>query len=178
MEIFEVILHTTADDEGLRNIVNYPIKGDEVMVKGYGVTPYDTDSALMQFKKTAEYWGNEDKTPVYHYVLSFTKETAPTVERAMEITEEVFSGTKRNHLTLFCAHQKERGPSIIHTHTVQSPTNYNDGSMMYADNSTLFPLAQRAADITQHKCRLVVKPEDKEKKEFHRVFYPHKNTKD
>ncbi len=43
------------------------------MVKGYGVTPYDTDSALMQFKKTTEYWENEDKTPVYHYILSFTK---------------------------------------------------------------------------------------------------------
>ena len=176
MEIFEVILHTTADDEGLRNIVNYPIKGDEVMVKGYGVTPYDADSALMQFKKTAEYWGNEGKTPVYHKVLSFTKETAPTAERAMELTEAIFSDIIDEHLTLIGAHHNERGPSEYHTHTVHSPTNYNDGSMMYADNSTLFPLAQRAANIMQQRCRLVVKKKKKKKKEFHRVFYPHKKS--
>lgn len=178
MEIFEVNLHTTADDERVWRVVNYPIKGKEVAAKGYGVTPYDTDSAVMQFKKTAEYWGNTGKTPVYHDVLSFTAETAPTPEIAMKLTEEIYSDVIKEHLDLMGAHEEERGPSKYHVHQVYSPTNFNDGSMMYHDNSTLFPIAQKVADVTQQPCRLVVKPEDKQKKEFHRVFYPHKNTTD
>lgn len=174
MEILEVILHTTADDECLRNVVNYPMSGREEIVKGYGVNPHNTDSALMQFRKTAEFWGNTDKTPVYHSVLSFTKATAPTAERAMELTEQIYGPILGDHLAIIGSHEKERGDSDYHTHAAISPTNYNNGSMMCADNSTLFPIAQRMADITGEKCRLVVKPEDKSKKEFHHMFYPHK----
>ncbi len=176
MEIFEVNLHTTGDNDCLRSVVGYPIKGNEVLSKGYGVTPHDTYSAALQFRKTAEFWGNEEKTPVYHDVLSFTKKTAPTAEKAMELTQEIFSAYLDDHLSLIGVHHKARGPSEFHTHTVISPTNYRNGKLMYADNSTLFPLAQHAADVMQETVRLVVKPEDKEKKEFHRLFYPHRRV--
>lgn len=178
MEILEINLHTSADDESVKRIINYPIKGKEVLSKGYGVTPYSTDSAIMQFKKTAEYWGNTNKTPVYHDVISFTVETAPTPEIAMKLTEEIFSDVIENHLTIIGVHHEERGPSEYHIHNVYSLTNINDGTMIHHDNHTLYPLAQKVADVTQQPCRLVVKPEDKNKKEFHRIFFPHKNTND
>lgn len=44
----------------------------------------------MQFKKTAEFFNNEDKTPLFHYMTSFTSETAPTAEKTMELTEKIF----------------------------------------------------------------------------------------
>lgn len=178
MEIFEVNLHTTGDCNCLNTVVGYPIKGNEVLSKGYGVTTHDPYSAALQFRKVAEFWGNECKTPVYHDVLSFTKKTAPTAERAMELTHEIFSPYLDDHLTLVGVHHKERGSSAYHTHTVISPTNYRNGKLMYADNSTLFPLAQHAADVMQETVRLVVKPEDKEKKEFHRLFYPHRQVEE
>ena len=178
MEILEVMLYTNADDEYIRNVINYPIKGKEVFAKGYGVTPYDTDSAITQFKSVAEYWNNDTKTPLFHNVISFTNDTASTVERAMELTEKILEPVLNNHLTLIGVHDKEHGSSELHVHEVYSPTNIYDGSMMHADNSTLYPLAQRVADVTGQQCRLVVKPEDREKKEFHRVFFPHKNHKD
>lgn len=178
MEIFEVNIHTNADDNCLRNVVNYPIKGKEILSKGYGVSPYDTNDAVMQMKKPAEYWENTDKTPICHDVISFTREIAPTAEKALELAEKIFAPYIDDHLTLIGVHEEERGPSAFHTHIVFSPTNINDGSMMNSDNSGLFPIAQRVADITGQKCRLVVKPEDKKKKEYHTVFYPHMQSND
>ena len=172
MEILEVNIHTNGDENCLRNVVNYPISGEEVLAKGFGVTPYDSDAAFRQFRQTAEFFNNQGKTPVYHYMTSFTKETAPTAERAMELTQEIFEPIIKEHLTLIGAHNKARGNSCYHTHIVVSPTNYNDGSMLYANNAVLYNLACRVADATGQPCRLVVKPENKAQKEFHKMFYP------
>ncbi len=173
MEICEVNLHTNGGQEYLENAVKYPIDERRVLAKGFGVTTHDPDIAVMQFSKTARFYNNENKTPLFHYVLSFTKKTASSAEQAMELSEKIFKPITDDHLALIGIHNKKRGDSEYHAHVAISPTNYINGNMMYADNSTLFPIAQRMADATGQECRLVVKPEDKQKKEFHKVFKPH-----
>ena len=46
-------------------------------------------------------WNNKDKTPVFHYMTAFTGETAPTAEKAMELTMDKESGfLKDGQMTL------------------------------------------------------------------------------
>ena len=173
MEELVILIHTNADEAGIRAIINYPIKGNEVLKKGYGVTPYNTDDAVMQMMSTASYWGNLGKSPICHAVLSFTEVTAPTPEKALELAEIIFGIYLSTHLMLIGIHEERHGPSLYHAHVVYSPTNFVNGSMIKSGNRGVFPLAKNVADVTRRMCRLVIKPEDKSKKEYHLCFYPH-----
>ena len=157
MEVFKVIKHTNGDDKCLMNVVNYPIGKDQVLKEGFGIDPNDSKQAFMQFKKVAEFWGNQDKSPCFHYVTSFTSETAPTAKRAMELTKEIFKEITDTHLAETGTHFKDGG---YHNHTVVSPTDINDGSMLYGDNTTNYALAQRMANVTGEPTMLVVRSDD------------------
>ena len=174
MEHLVILVHTNADDACIRAVINYPRKGKEVLKKGYGFTPYNTDDAVMQMMSTASYWGNLGKAPICHAVISFTEVTAPTPEKALMLTEKIFGIYLFNHLMLIGIHEERRGPSLYHAHVVYSPTNFVNGSMIKSGNGGYFPLAQNVANMTAQICRLVVKPEDKNKKQYHTFFFPHR----
>ncbi|MGN0407812.1 MAG: hypothetical protein ACI4EJ_06120, partial [Bacteroides sp.] len=78
MEICEVILHTNGGKDYLFNGAYYPVKGNEVLSAYYGVNSYCKDKIAEQFYRTASFFNNQYKTPLFHYVTSFTSETAPT----------------------------------------------------------------------------------------------------
>ena len=84
METLKVILHTNGDDKCLQNVVNYPMGKDQVLKEGFGIDINNSKNAAFQFKAVAKFHNNQDKTPVFHYMTSFTNETAPTPEKAME----------------------------------------------------------------------------------------------
>lgn len=88
----------------------------------------------MQFKKTAEFFNNQYKTPLFHYMTSYTPETALTTEKAMEFTQQIFAPFTENHQALMGIHNEKQGNSLNHAHTFMGPTNYNDDSMLYGDN--------------------------------------------
>lgn len=172
METFKVILHTNGDKKCLYKVMKYPIDKDQLISEGFGVNPYDPKSAMVQFENTAKFWGNQDKTPIFHYMTSFTDETAPTAEKAMELTKKIFEPLTNDHLALMGVHNKERGKCSMHSHTTVSPTNINDGSMLYADNTTNYAMAQRMADITGQPTKLVIRKENKHEWECPKIFYP------
>lgn len=172
MEIFKVILHTHGGYPYINSAANYPIDGRQALAKGFGINPFDSKIAAMQFKKTAEFFNNENKTPLFHYMTSFTPDTAPTPERAMELTEQIFAPLTAEHLALMGAHNEKRDYSDNHTHTFMSPTNFNNGSMLYGDNKQNYALAQRMADVTGKPTKLIVRKENKEEWECSKVFIP------
>ncbi|WP_294412590.1 relaxase/mobilization nuclease domain-containing protein [uncultured Ruminococcus sp.] len=172
METLKVIYHTNGDDKCLEHVVNYPIGKDQVLKEGFGINPNDSWEAMQQFKKVTEFWGNQDKTPCFHYMASFSKETATTPEKAMELTKEIFENITPSHLTAMGAHNKEREGGVIHTHTAVNPTDNNDGSMLYGDYRTNYALAQKMADVTGQPTKLVVRKENGEEKECPMIFVP------
>ena len=173
MEVFKVIKHTNGDDKRLMNVVNYPIGKDQVLKEGFGIDPNDSNQAFQQFKSVAEFWGNQDKSPCFHYVTSFTSETAPTAEKAMELTKEIFKEITDTHLTAMGTHCKENDGGKYHSHTVASPTNIYDGSMLYGDYKTNYALAQRVADVTGQPTQLFEYKENGKEKKCPIVFVPH-----
>ena len=172
MEVFKVIIHTHGGNEYIRNAVSYVIDGRQVLERGYGVNPNDKNVAVMQLRKTAEYFRNQGKSPLFHYVTSYSSETAPTPEKAMELTGEIFSEITASHQALIGIHNEERGGSLHHAHTLVSPTDYRTGKMIYADNSTNYAMAQRMADVTGQPTKLVVRKEDETEWECPIVFTP------
>ncbi len=172
MEIFKVIIHTHGGYPYIDSGANYPIDGRQALSKGFGINPYDPIIAAMQFKKAAEFFNNQNKTPLCHYMTSYTAETAPTPEKAMELTEKIFAPLVANHLALIGIHNKERGDSHCHSHTFMSPTNYQDGSMLYANNKQNYELAQRTANITGQPTQLVVRKETGEEWNCPKIFLP------
>lgn len=172
MQIFKVILHTHGGYPYIDSGANYPIDGRQALAKGFGVNPYDAKIAAMQFKKTAEFFNNQYKTPLFHYITSYTPETAPTPEEAMELTQQIFAPLTENHQALMGIHNEEQGNSLNHAHTFMSPTNYNDGSMIYGDNSTNYALAQRMADITGQPTELIVRKENGKEWKCPKIFVP------
>lgn len=172
METFKVIKHTHGDDMCLRNVVNYPIGKDQVLKEGFGIDPNDSSKATEQFKKVAKFFNNTGKTPVFHYMTSYTKKTAPTAGRAMELTKEIFCQQTDSHLTAIGVHEKHRENCDFHAHTAMSPTNIYDGSMLYGDNTTNCALAQRMANVTKQPTQLVIRKEDGTEKVYPVIFVP------
>ena len=177
MEQIKIIKHTDGDDRCLENIVNYPIGKDQVLKAGFGIDYNNTKNAVIQFKKTAEYFNNENKTKAFHYMVSYTTETAPTAEKAMELTKEIFKPITDNHLAAIGIHEKDRDGGKYHSHVAVSPTDFRNGSMLYADNSTNYALAQRVADVTGEAVQLTVRydvPDCNKPKEWEckKIFIP------
>lgn len=176
METLKVIKHIGCDDRCLANLVNYPIVKDQILKAGFGIDINNSENALLQFKKTAAFFNNEEKTPAYHYIVSFTHETAPTPEKAMELTKKIFKPITENYLTAIGVHEKEREGGKYHTHNLVCTTNFRNGSMLYCDNRTNYRIAQRVADVTGEPTRLIVRwdePDSHPKEwECRKIFIP------
>lgn len=178
MEVFKIITHATGGADYVDNATGYVLDGREALAQGYGINPNDPKSAGMQFRQTAKFWGNQDKNPLIHCMISFSPETAPTAEDAMRLTGEILEPLTEEHMALSVAHDKEREGSSCHSHTLISTTNYNDGTMLYADNKSNYALAQRAADITNQPVTLVVMNDRNVEWECTRVFVPQNDEDD
>ena len=109
-------------------------------------------------------------------MTSFTNETAPTPEKAMELGKEIFKPITDTHLSVIGTHFKEREKCSYHDHVVVSPTNFLDGTMLYGDNTTNFALAQRMADITGQPTQLVVRKENETEWKCSTIFVPQNDT--
>ena len=175
METLKVILHTNGDDKCLKNVVNYPIGKDQVLKEGFGIDEDNPRNAYEQFKTAAHFWGNENKRPVFHYVTSYTEETASTPEQAMELTKAIFKHLTDTHLAGIGIHEKQRDECRYHGHTAMSPTDLKSGEMLYADNTTNYGLAQRMADVTGKPTQLVVRKEDGTEWTCKQKFVPHED---
>ena len=177
MEQIKVIKHTDADTRCLENVVNYPIGKDQILKAGFGADPYNTKNAVMAFTRTAEFFGNENKSKVFHYIISFTNETAPTAESAMELAKEILKPITDNHLAVVGVHNKDRDGGSYHVHAAVSPTNFRNGSMLYCDNRTNYTLAQSVANVTGQPSKLSVRydvPDSNKAKEWDckKIFIP------
>ena len=172
METFKVIKHTNGSDRCLRNVINYPIGKDQVLKEGFGVDSENANSALKGFNGVTCFYDNEQKTRVFHYMASFTYKTAPTAEKAMGLTKEIFADITDDHLAAIGVHNKEREGGSYHSHTAVCPTNIHDGSMLYGDNDTNYALAQRMADVTGEPVKLVVRSDKGKDWECPVIFTP------
>ncbi len=172
MEVLKITTHAPGGENYVDNATDYLLDGREALAHGYGINPNNSKSAGMQFKQTAKFWNNQDKNPLIHCMLSFSSDTAPTVEEAMKLTDEILEPLTGEHLALSVAHNEEREGSSCHSHTLISTTNFNDGTMLYADNKSNYALAQRAADVTNQPVTLVVMNDRNVEWECPRVFIP------
>lgn len=191
--ILKVIWHADGGDEYSTNATKYPSNEDCVGLRGYGVDADDPTTAKMQFDSLAKFHGNDGKNEFIQFMISPLKETAPDAETAMEIADQVLDPLKDEYLILIGAHKKEHQKSDYHTHSYVGTTNLETGKMLHPTNKLNYPMAQRMADIIQKPVELVIEKKNKtpepdssqngdnksdEKKEFTRIFYPHKNTND
>ncbi len=192
-DILKVIWHADGGDEYSKNATKYPSNEDCVGLIGYGVAANDPETAKTQFDDLAKYHGNEGKNEFIHLMMSLLKETAPDAETAMEIADQVIDPLKDEYMMLMGVHKKEHVKSDYHVHDFVGTTNLETGKMLHPTNKVTYPLAQRMADVIQKPVELVIERKNKspepntiqgdsnnteEKKDFTRIFYPHKNTND
>lgn len=172
MEQIKVIKHTNGDRRCQKNVINYPIGKDQILEEYLGVSCNDSHNANIQFTKIAEFFNNSGKTPVIHYVVSYTKGIAPTAEKAMELTKQVLKPITDTHATVIGIHCKEHEKSEYHAHSAVSPTDVRDGSLLYCDNKTNYALAQRVANVTGEPTQLTVRNENGTEWKCPRIFIP------
>ncbi|SEH86382.1 Relaxase/Mobilisation nuclease domain-containing protein [Ruminococcus flavefaciens] len=192
-DILKVIWHADGGDEYSTNATKYPSNEDCVGLRGYGVDADDPATAKMQFDSLSKYHGNEGKNEFIQFMISPLKETAPDAETAMEIADQVLDPLKDEYLILIGAHKKEHQKSDYHTHGYVGTTNLETGKMLHPTNKLNYAMAQRMADTIQKPVELVIERKNKspepdssqnggnnteKKKDFTRIFYPHKNTND
>ena len=77
MEILKMITRASGRDNYVDNAANYLLDDRCAMAQGYGVNTNNPNSAALQFKQTAKFWGNQNKNQFVQAMLSFTPETAP-----------------------------------------------------------------------------------------------------
>lgn len=173
MAVVKIITHADGGEKYVESASNYPTNKDSVLAKGYGVTTEDPLTAQMQFDNTARYWNNQNKNQFIHFMISFTPEEVIDPETAMAIADKALDPYKNDHLILIGVHDKEMTNSDYHVHAFVHTTNYNNGTMIYAENKTTFPVAKCVANLTGEECLLTKKKEHNMKKEFRKKFYPH-----
>ena len=172
MEVLKIITRANGGDDYIDNAVDYIFDGRCDKIQGYGISSNDADSAKQQFKKIAEFEGNQDKNPFFHAIISYTPETAPTTDVALSLTDKILEPFTEDHAALTGSHNKETEGSLYHTHTCISTTNINGGKIMCPDNKTTYEMAQRVADITGQPTTLVVENVKKVEWECPKTFYP------
>lgn len=190
-DILKVIWHADGGEDYAKNAIKYPSNETCVGLKGYGVDCYDPATAKEQFEAYAKYHGNDGKNQFIQFMMSFLKETAPDAETSMEIIDQVLDPLKEEHPILIGNHKKHREKSEYHGHGFVGTTNLETGKMLHSTNKLNYAMAQRMADIIQKPVELVIEKKNKtpesdsfqngdnnseEKKDFTRIFYPHKNT--
>lgn len=167
-------VHSDGGKEYVHSASNYTTNEDSVLAKGFGVTTDNPQTTEMQFNQTAKFWDNENKNPFIHLTMAFTPSEAPDANTALAIAEKAIESVKDDHLVSIGIHEKEMENSNYHAHVFIQTTNFKDGSMIYPNNSTIFPIAQSIADQTGEKCTLIKKKENNMTKDFRQTFYPHK----
>lgn len=192
-DILKVITHADGGEEYSKNATKYPSNEDCVGLRGYGVDATDPATAKMQFDTMAEYHENQGKNEYIQFMMSFLTETAPDAATAMEITDQVLDPLKDEYMMLMGVHRKEHVKSDYHSHNFVGTTNLETGKMLHPTNKLNYAMAQRMADVIQKPVELVIERKNKspelntiqggginteEKKDFTRIFYPHKNTTD
>lgn len=188
-DILKVITHADGGEDYAKNATKYPSNETCVGLKGYGVDCYDPATAKEQFEAYAKYHGNGGKNQFIQFMMSFLKETAPDAETSMEIIDQVLDPLKEEHPILIGNHKKHREKSEYHGHGFVGTTNLETGKMLHPTNKLNYAMAQRMADIIQKPVELVIEKKNKspepvgdgdnnteKKKDFTRIFYPHKNT--
>lgn len=177
IDVIKVITHAEGGEEYLKNATNYTSNKDSVAVKGYGVDADNPETAKMQIETTQKYYGNEDKNPFIQYMISFTRETADTPEKAMAITDTVLEPFKNKHQILIGDHKKSNEKSDYHTHSYIITTNLETGKMIYSNNKTNFPIAQRLADTIGKPVEFVIEKKGSVNRDddYKKYFYPRKH---
>lgn len=187
MEIIVVTTHSDGGKDYLDNLFSY--LGDDRMVLGkpYGVPSKDPTAIADLFWLVAKFFGNADKNLVIHYIISFSRDTAPDEWTAFRIVNEVLQPLIEEHMAFLVVHRETRGNSDYHVHIAVSTTNFKDGSLLRPNNKLNFLMAQRVADITGQKCAFdpdynfnedenkdeeKIQSQAKEKKRFYREFSP------
>ena len=104
MELLKIITRASGGEEYITNVVNYLLDDRAVITEGYGVSSYDAASAATAIEKNIDFWNNQGKNPFLHCIISYTKETAPTAEEAMRLTDEIIKPLTDERMALSCAH--------------------------------------------------------------------------
>lgn len=187
MEILVVTTHSEGGKDYLDNLFKY--LGDDRMILGkpYGVCSKDPAAIADMFWLVAKFFGNADKNLVIHYIISFSRDTAPDEWTAFRIVNEVLQPLIEEHMAFLVVHRETRGDSDYHVHIAVSTTNFKDGTLLRPDNKLNFLIAQRIADITDEKCAFdpdynysededqnkeEIQSQNNAKKRFYRVFPP------
>lgn len=193
IDVIKVIWHTDGGEEYAKNATKYPSNETCVGLRGYGVDCNDPATAKEQFETYAKNHGNEGKNQFIQFMMSFLTETAPDADTSMEIIDQVLEPLKEEHPILIGNHQKHREKSDYHGHGFVGTTNLETGKMLHPTNKLNYAMAQRMADIILKPVELVIERKNKspepdssqngdnnteKKKDFTRIFYPHKNTND
>ncbi len=178
MEVLKISTRSRGGFNYINNVMKYLFDERCNASKGYGLDSRNASSAKAAFKGNSSFWRNEDKNPLLHNVYSFTKETAPTPEDAIRLVDEISKPYTDDHLALSVAHEADRDCALNHVHQLIGTTNYVDGSMLYADDSTAFDLAQRTANATGQPVELETESNDGKKWKCPRIFVPKKDDEE
>lgn len=178
MEVLKVITRSRGGFNYINKATNYVLDERCAASKGYGLDPKNASSVKAGFKGNSSFWRNEDKNPLLHNMYMFTKETAPTPEDAIRLVDEISKPYTKDHLALSVGHEADRDCALNHVHQLIGTTNYVDGSMLYADDSTAFDLAQRTADATGQPVELETESNDGKKWKCPRIFLPKKDDEE
>lgn len=172
MEIFKIKRITDGGDYYRKNATAYALNKGQVAEFGYGVNPFDAKAVATAFNAAARYYGNENKNPLFHFMLSFESETCDSVEKAVELSRRILDPLGEDHLMIVGIHDKEHENSSYHAHAVMCSTNLENGKMFGGTNKDLNQIAQRMADVTNNTCELCIDKKGGMKEEYKRIFSP------
>lgn len=116
MEVLKVITRSRGGFNYINKATNYVLDERCAASKGYGLDPKNASSAKAGFKGNSSFWRNEDKNPLLHNMYSFTKETAPTLEDAIRLVDEISKPYTKDHLALSVGHEADRDCALNHVH--------------------------------------------------------------
>ena len=172
MEILKIWRHAESGEEYLKSVIDYVLNDRKVLWQCYGVQVDHPTAIYQQMVVVSDFFGNHGKNQVFHFVISFDKETVSNAFEAHLNAKKVFSHLLDDHLMIISIHKENHVGSLYHAHILLSSTNYLSGELWQIKFNNLFTIGQNVANITHNTCLLELPKFKGDAKPLTKMFFP------
>lgn len=150
MAKIDVIRNTFGGVNYLQNAVNYVTDERALYGGGYGVNPYDSNTAYNQMMLTRQYFGKVSGNPLVHIVIAYDG-SVRDIQTAARFGQQCAQYFACRFQVLYCTHYKDMGCSCFHTHIIINAVSYINGQMIQTGYDEMNAYCSFVTQVTGQK---------------------------
>mgnify|MGYP003533521665 FL=1 len=128
MGIVKVKTNSKADNDYLKNCIEYVLSGDSIYRNGFNIYPWDAYNKMMKVK---EYYRKTSGNQLVHIIVSFN--AGISINKAIEYSKRIGAYYSDKYQIIYAIHYKNRETkrgevsNSVHVHYILNSVNFKNG---------------------------------------------------